>query len=167
MARRVIRRSWLTRVLLPSLILLLVSCQNLKAPGGGTGSKPPGGGTDSTEASYILAPAYPSGASAFHVARGADVLTYFEVTAPSGVQVSAASLDELTLVATVIGSGPDRMQYVYRKDLSTVDQAAVVLIAGAGVPIGDQTVTLSTRWASARSSAVDITIRVTSCLSNC
>lgn len=117
--------------------------------------------------SFSLSPSYLAGSSSFVIAQKADALYFFKINRQGGFTAPAENFDALEFSGNIIGTDTNQVQAVFRKDLSSGDDLAFVLIGGATAPLGDYTVSVVTRAGAVSSSPVIVNLKVTGCSSGC
>jgi Glucodextranase, domain B len=98
--------------------------------------------TEPVAGTFTIEPAYPSGGQ-YVIAQKANALYYANVIRGSNFTTSAKDFDSLAITASIIGDSASQVKATFRKDLSTDDKLAFILIGGATAPIGSYTITLS------------------------
>jgi Divergent InlB B-repeat domain/Glucodextranase, domain B len=117
--------------------------------------------------SFDLASAYPQNSSTYTIAPNANALYFVNITNRSNFTLQAQNFDALEFTGSILGTGTNQVQVVFRKDLSSADALAFVLVGGASVPVGEYTVTVVARGGGIASSAATVKILVTPCSSGC
>lgn len=117
--------------------------------------------------SFTLAPVYPNGQTNYPVAQGADTLYYVTLTPTAPFNTAANAFSSLTAAAAAnIGTGTNQMRVFYQPTLSSGNQVAFVIKAGATVPLGATTITLNAS-AGGVNASVTINVNVLPCSSGC
>jgi hypothetical protein len=89
-----------------------------------------------------IEPAYPAGGQ-YVIAQKANALYYANVIRGDNFTTSANDFDSLVITASIIGDSANQVKATFRKDLSTDDKLAFILIGGETAPLGSYTITLS------------------------
>lgn len=116
--------------------------------------------------SFTLQPQYPANASSFIIAQRADALYRVRIFDRSGCAVQAQNFDAASLSASVIGAGADQVKATFRRDLSSGDDLAFVLVGGASAPVGTYSLNVSATSGSTTSTTT-ASLQVTECSLGC
>lgn len=117
--------------------------------------------------SFDLATAYPQNSSTYTIAPNANALYFVNIANRNNFTVQAQNFDALEFTGSILGTGTNQVQVVFRKDLSSADALAFVLVGGSSVPIGEYTVSVVARGGGITSSTTTVKILVTPCSSGC